>query len=107
MVQDQEGRSVVRAALRREAAGLQRLRSSADAPGFARSLGSIRRLAEAYRFDAVVCLADAYQRMPLAARGCRSEALLLDRLDDAIACDMTPAAGEALIASISVRFGGF
>jgi hypothetical protein len=107
MVQEQDGRSVVRAALRREAAGLQRLRSSANAWGFDRSLRSMRRLAEAYRFDAVVRLADAYQHLPQTARGCRSGALLLDRLDDAIACDMNPAATEALVASISVRFEGF
>jgi hypothetical protein len=74
---------------------------------FARTVAGIRQLAAAYGLTPVVHLADALERAARASSsGGRETALYLDRLQDAIGCTrLDAAASEAMIASISVRFG--
>jgi hypothetical protein len=68
---------------------------------------AIRRLAAAYGMIPVVHLAEAMERAlarPDSAGACQN-ALYLDRLRDAIGCDrLDDEAGQAMIASVSVRF---
>jgi hypothetical protein len=78
-------------------------------PGeFDGAVAGVRQLAAAYGLTPVVQLADALER---AGRrdgpGSCTRALYLDRLQDAIGCTrLDQAAGEALIASVTVRFAG-
>jgi hypothetical protein len=67
----------------------------------------VRQLAAAYGLVPVVQLAEALERAGRrdGSGGCQ-RALYLDRLQDAIGCTrLDEAAGQAMIASISVRFG--
>ena len=86
------------------------LRSYSERQGprdFARTVAGIRALAAAYGLEPVVRLADALERAARASTsGGRETALYLDRLEDAIGCTrLDDAASQAMIASISVRFG--
>ncbi len=73
----------------------------------AEAISAIRLLAAAYGLFPVVHLADAMERAigrPESAGACQS-ALYLDRLRDAIGCErLDDEAGQAMIASVSVRF---
>jgi hypothetical protein len=74
---------------------------------FAVAVAGVRQLAAAYGLNPVVQLAEALERAgrhDVHAGGHR--ALYLDRLEDAIGCTrVDPAAGEAMIASVSIRLG--
>lgn len=78
---------------------------------FANSVNGIRRLAAAYGMAPVARLAQALERAiaeesPRPGAGCPI-ALYLDRLQDAICCGRCDdEAGEAMIASVSVRLSG-
>jgi len=78
--------------------------ASADVTG---AIAAIRVLAAAYGLTPVVHLADAMERAlgrADSAGACQS-ALYLDRLRDAIGCErLDDEAGQAMIASVSVRF---
>jgi len=74
---------------------------------FARTVAGITQLAAAYGLTPVVRLAEALERAARASScGGRETALYLDRLQDAIGCSrVDEAASEAIMASVSVRFG--
>ena len=89
---------------------LARLRSYSQRRGprdFALTVAGIRDYAALYGLTPVVRLAEALERAARASScGGRETALYLDRLQDAIGCTrLDEAASEAIIASISVRFG--
>jgi hypothetical protein len=89
---------------------LNTLRSYSERQGprdFARTVAGITQLASAYGLTPVVRLAEALERAARASTsGGRETALYLDRLQDAIGCTrVDEAASEAMIASVSVRFG--
>jgi hypothetical protein len=101
------GLLVVRAALADRLDSLQRLARPLSSRDLAASIASIRTLAAAYGLVAVVRLAEALERSVAEAgeHGCPTE-LYLDRLRDAIGCQRSDeAAGQAMIASVSVRLG--
>ena len=83
-------------------------RAGAD---FSERVDGIRRIALAYGLEPVARLAAALERAVAEnggrdPRGCQSD-LYLSRLEDAIGCErLDEAASEALLASVSVRFGG-
>jgi hypothetical protein len=89
---------------------LNTLRSYSERQGprdFARTVAGITQLASAYGLTPVVRLAEALERAArTSTSGGRETALYLDRLQDAIGCTrVDEAASEAMIASVSVRFG--
>lgn len=86
---------------------LRHLSERARGDEFDRGVAGLRQLAAAYSLVPVVQLAEALERAGRTETpgGCR-RALYLDRLQDAIGCTrLDEAAGQAMIASISVRFG--
>ena len=96
---------LVRAELCERLDRIQRFSRRQSGREFTESVDSIRRLAAAYGLTPVVRLADAMERAAVES-GCPT-ALYLDRLHDAIGCGRTDEqAGEAMIASVSVRLGG-
>ncbi len=103
---DQDALMLVRADLCERLEALRRIATRQRPRDFDAALARIRQLAAAYGLIPVVRLADALER---AGRrdgpgGC-PRALYLDRLQDAIGCaPLDEAAGQALIASVSVRF---
>ncbi len=95
---------IVRAELCRRLATLQQLFSMHRAGEFSRAVHEMRDLAQAYQFLPVVRLAEALERVPPSPDSSRAIGLFLDRMEDAIACDrLDPRAGEAMLASISIR----
>ena len=86
---------------------LERLRGFQGRPserGFHDDVHAIRRLAAEFGLLPVVRLADAIERASSDCSG--PSALLLDRLGDAIGCErVDDRACEAMLASVSVRFG--
>lgn len=98
---------LVRAELCERLESLQRLSRRRSGQDFTQSVQSIRRLAAAYGLTPVVRLAEAMERV--AAEGGRHgcpTGLFLDRLHDAIGCDSNDdQVSQAMIASVSVRFG--
>lgn len=77
-----------------------------DGRHFRDQIASIRRTAALYGLTPVVRLAEALERAPMENDGRRAADLYLDRLDDAIGCPrIDDAASEAMLASVSVRFG--
>lgn len=89
---------------------LERLRGYSERQGprdFARTVAGITQLASAYGLTPVVRLAEALERAArTSTSGGRETSLYLDRLQDAIGCTrVDEAASEAMIASVSVRFG--
>ena len=107
MLADHDAMMFVRAELCER---LDALRSYSERQGprdFARTVAGISQLAAAYGLHPVVRLAEALERAARASKcGGRETALYLDRLQDAIGCTrLDEAASEALIASVSVRFG--
>ncbi len=105
---DGDAMLLVRADLCERLGAMRELAGRQSAGDFAAALVGIRQLAGAYGLVPVVQLAEAIERA--AARGDigqASRALYFDRLQDAIGCTrLDEAAGQAMIASVSVRFGG-
>lgn len=107
MQADHDAMLTVRAELCERLADLRTYSERQGPRDFARTVAGIRALASLYGLLPVVRLAEALER---AAResscGGRETSLYLDRLQDAIGCTrLDEAASEAIIASISVRFG--
>ncbi len=99
---------LVRADLCERLTALRALAARRGGSDFAASVAGIRQLAAAYGLIPVVRLAEALERADRRdGPGNCPRALYLDRLQDAIGCTrLDDEAGEALIASVSVRFGG-
>lgn len=108
MRMEQDAMMLVRADLCERLDLLRTLAGRASARDFTESVESIRRLAAAYGMAPVVALAEALERA-VGERGARGHrdcptALYLSRLQDAIGCErLDAAAGEAMLASVSVR----
>ena len=102
---EQDGMMLVRAELCDRLESLQLLTARQMGRDFTESVAGIRRLAAAYGLTPVVRLAEALERAAREPSGAACPtALYLDRLQDAIGCHRyDEAAGEAMIASISVR----
>lgn len=100
----QDGMMVVRAELCDRLDSLQRATMRMNVRDFAKDIAAIRTMAAAYGLIPVVCLAEALERAVRAQpRGCPA-GLYFDRLRDAIGCtQQDAAAGEAMLASISIR----
>ncbi len=104
---DHDGMLVVRAELCDRLDSLQRAAARMSVRDFAQGLAAIRTMAAAYGLVPVVRLAEALERaMQAEPRGCPA-GLYFDRLRDAIGCErLDDDASEALLASVSIRFGG-
>lgn len=103
---DQDSMMLVRAELCERLAALQLYSERRDPRDFARTVAGIRQLAGLYGLTPVVRLAKALERAAAGSCGRRETALYLERLQDAIGCSrLDDAASEAMIASVSVRFG--
>lgn len=103
-MRDCDGMGLVRADLCERLAAMRRL--AARQGDLDASIDAIRRLAAAYGLGPVVQLADAFDRAVRDGRGIAHSGLYLDRLHDAIGCARTDAAaGQAMVASVSVRLG--
>jgi hypothetical protein len=102
-----EALMLVRADLCERLTSLRILAARRGTSDFANAVAGIRQLAAAYGLQPVVRLADALERADRRdGPGACPRALYLDRLQDAIGCSrLDDEAGDALIASISVRFG--
>ena len=104
---EQDAMMLVRADLCERLTSLRQQAGRRHTHDFEKSVAGIRQLAAAYGLTPVVRLAEALER---AGRrdgpgGC-PRALYLDRLQDAIGCTrLDEAASEAMIASVTVRFG--
>lgn len=104
MRSDIDGMSIIRAEL---CDRLDSLRAAADKTNvreLVQGIATIRTIAGAYGMVPVVCVADAFERAVRAEpRGCPA-GLYFERLRDAIGCGAADdKAGEAMLASISVR----
>src|SRR5688572_3161931 len=104
---EQDGLLVVRADLCDRLDRLQQAAERMTVRDLVQGIAAIRTLAAAYGLAPVVALADAFHRaVQLQHRGCPA-GLYFDRLRDAVGCEpMDAAAGEALLASVSIRFDG-
>ena len=105
---EHDGLLVVRAELCERLDSLQRFVRPLSSRDFAASVASIRTLAAAYGLAPVARLAEALERAVAEAgeHGCPT-ALYLDRLRDAIGCQVSDeSASQAMIASVSVRLDG-
>ena len=104
---DHDGMMVVRAELCDRLDSLQRAAARMSVRDLSQRIGAIRTMAAAYGLVPVVALADALDRAVRAQpRGCPA-GLYFDRLRDAIGCErLDDDASEALLASVSIRFGG-
>lgn len=107
MQADHDAMMLIRAELCERLAALRSYSERRGPRDFAHTVAGICQLAAAYHLTPVVRLAQALERAARASScGGRETALYLDRLQDAIGCTrLDEAAGEAMIASISVRFG--
>ncbi len=107
MQAEHETMSMVRADLCERLASLRNYSERQGPRDFARTVAGISQLAGAYGLMPVVRLAEALERAARAGSGGgRETALYLERLQDAIGCSRSDdAASEAMIASVSVRFG--
>jgi hypothetical protein len=105
MRDDRDAMLLVRADLCERLDSLQRVARPLSADDFIGSLVSIRQVAAAYGLMPVVRLAEALERaVREVGEGACPTALYLDRLRDAIGCERRDeGAGEAMIASVSVR----
>jgi hypothetical protein len=99
-----DGMLVVRAELCDRLDSLQQAAARMNVRDFAQRLATIRTMAAAYGLIPVVCLCDALDRaVRIQPRFCPA-GLYFDRLRDAIGCErLDEAAGEALLASVSIR----
>jgi hypothetical protein len=98
---------LVRAQLCERLERLRTLTGQRNALDFDVAVAGIRQLAASYAMGPVVQLAEALERGDrLGEGGPGPRALYLDRLEDAIGCvRLDEAAGQAMIASVSVRLG--
>lgn len=103
---DDDGMMVVRADLCDRLDRLQHTAERMKVRDMVQGIGAIRTMAAAYGLAPVVVLAEALERAIRAEpRGCPA-ALYFDRLRDAVGCRrLDAAAGEAMLASVSVRLG--
>jgi hypothetical protein len=107
---EHDGLMLVRAELCERLESLQALSRRLSTRDFTSSVDAIRSLAAAYGLTPVVRLAEALERAVYEsdcheARACPT-ALYLGRLHDAIGCErLDEQASQAILASISVRFG--
>lgn len=101
---DHDGLMIVRAELCDRLDSLQQAAGRIGIRDLKQRIGTMRTMAAAYGLVPVVCLADALERAIAAQpRGCPA-GLYFDRLRDAMGCDrLDEAAGEALLASVSIR----
>jgi hypothetical protein len=99
-----DGMMVVRAELCDRLDSLQRAMAATGVRDLAKALAGIRTMAAAYGMVPLVCLAEAFERALRAQpRGCPA-GLYFERMRDAIGCaTQDEAAGEAMLASISIR----
>ena len=104
---EQDGLLVVRADLSDRLDRLQQAAERMTVRDLMQGIATIRTLAAAYGFVPVVILAEAFERAIQAQpRGCPA-GLYFERLRDAVGCRPTDdAAGQALLASVSIRLGG-
>ena len=102
-----DGMMVVRADLCDRLDRLQDAAGRMNVRDLVQGIATIRTLAAAYGLLPVVALAEAFERAIQAQpRGCPA-GLYFDRLRDAVGCQAADAAAsEALLASLSIRFGG-
>lgn len=102
---DQDGMILVRADLCERLDALQRTMQRLTVRELMQQLGTIRTVALAYGLLPVAAVADALTRAIAAEpRGCPA-GLYFDRLRDAIGCErLDPAAEQAMLASVSLRF---
>ncbi|WP_395611657.1 hypothetical protein [Allosphingosinicella sp.] len=102
---DQDGMMLVRADLCERLDALQRTMQRLTVRELMQQLGTIRTVALAYGLLPVAAVADALTRAIAAEpRGCPA-GLYFDRLRDAIGCErLDPAAEQAMLASVSLRF---
>ena len=103
---DHDGMLLVRADLCDRLDALQKAAQRLTVRELMQQIGAIRTLALAYGLLPVAAVADALSRAIAAEpRGCPA-GLYFDRLRDAIGCDrLDEAAGQAMLASLSLRFG--
>jgi hypothetical protein len=102
-----DGMMVVRADLCDRLDGLQRAAERMSGRELMQGIAAIRTLAAAYGLTPVVALADAFERAVEAHPRGYPAGLYFDRLRDAVGCrPADAAASQALLASLSVRFGG-
>jgi hypothetical protein len=101
---DHDGMMLVRAELCDRLEALQKASAKLAVRDFVGGLASIRTMAAAYGLLPVVCIADALERAIQAEpRNCPA-GLYFDCLKDAIGCGrIDEAAGEAMLASVSIR----
>lgn len=104
---DHDGMMLVRAELCDRLDHLQETAARMTVRELVQGIATIRTLASAYGLTPVVNLAEAFARAIQAQpRGCPA-GLYFDRLRDAIGCNRTDErASEALLASLSIRYGG-
>ena len=101
---EQDGLLVVRAELSDRLDSLQRAAGRIAMRDFVQGLSTIRTLAAAYGLVPVVCLAEALERAVRSQPRACPAGIYFERLRDAIGCTrVDEAAGEAMLASISVR----
>jgi len=99
-----DGMLVVRAELCDRLDSLQRAAARMNVRDFSQGVAAIRTMAAAYGLIPVVCLCDALDRAVRAQPRCCPAGLYFERLRDAIGCErLDEAAGEALLASVSIR----
>jgi hypothetical protein len=101
---DHDGMTIVRAELCDRLDSLQRASARMAVRDFVAGLAAIRTQAAAYGLLPVVCIAEALERAIQAEpRNCPA-GLYFDCLKDAIGCERSDAAaGEAMLASVSIR----
>ena len=101
------GLMVVRADLCERLDRLQDAAERMTVRDLTQGIGAIRTLAAAYGLAPVVALADAFERaIRSQPRGCPAS-LYFERLRDAVGCGPADAAAsQALLASLSIRYGG-
>ena len=99
-----DGMTLVRAELYDRLEALQRAAGKMAVRDLVQRVGTIRTMAAAYGLVPVVCIADALERAIQAEPRHCPAGLYFDRLRDAIGCErIDAAAGEALLASVSIR----
>jgi hypothetical protein len=103
---DHDGMLLVRADLCDRLDALQKAAQRLTVRELMQQIGAMRTLALAYGLVPVAAVADALSRAIAAEpRGCPA-GLYFDRLRDAIGCErLDEAAGQAMLASVSIRFG--
>lgn len=110
MVQDQEAMMLVRAELSERLEALRGVSRRGSAADFSRRVSAMRMVAAAYGMIPVVRLTEALEsavRESGSQVGACHTGLYLSRLEDAIGCAaLNEQAGQAMLASVSVRFAG-